>query len=236
MRIVARRIVRIGGALARPLAGRWVRRDGVLLLLTDEDGRVGRGEASPLPDYSTDSLDACEDALATIEIGIGNANGNGNGNGNANGNGNGIEKVRGAVEAIDARLPAARFALETALLDLAAQRAGVPAHRLLGGGDAAPSLCALVDDVDSAGAALACGAECLKVKVSGGFTRGRDTLRAIRRRFPRAPLRADANRALPPSTAREQVAELAALGLEYVEEPTGDWSALDGLAAPLAAD
>lgn len=61
-------------------------REGALVDVAFVDGRVGRGEASPLPGYSPDTLDDCIQALVT------------------------------APHAIPERLPAARYALELAAL------------------------------------------------------------------------------------------------------------------------
>src|SRR5205814_6820825 len=127
----------------------WRRRDGLVLRLVDDDGRVGRGEASPLPGYSPDDRDACAASLAAVDVAA-----------LAIGGGDLLEGVRAAVARIDARLPAARFAVETALLDLAAQRLGTAPHRLLGGGDRPPRSCALVEDVAGARAARARGVDC----------------------------------------------------------------------------
>lgn len=100
-------------------------REAVLLRVADEDGAVGWGEASPLPGYSPDSLDGVERALdawalrwAEHEIAM--------------------ERGRPTLETgdlfrgldVDA-LPSAACAIDTAILDLAARRLGVPLHALL---------------------------------------------------------------------------------------------------------
>jgi o-succinylbenzoate synthase len=110
--------------LARPLRSAravYTVREGFRLRLVDEVGRVGQGEAMPLPEFGTESLDRCERVLRTfveassslflfdtLE---------------------GIQRVglaRGRPYA-----PTARHAMELALLDLLAQRVQVPLCRLL---------------------------------------------------------------------------------------------------------
>lgn len=211
MRIVAHEIVAIGGALASPLAGRWARRDGLLLRLTDERGEVGIGEASPLPDYSPDDLDGARAALAALDWS------------------RPLSTVRAAVAAIDARQPAARFAVETALLDLVARRRPAKRAREV-------AACALVGDLDGARGAWARGVRCFKVKVGLAFDRAFAEMQKIRCVLPDATLRADANRAFSTGEAAERVRALGSLGVEYVEEPAADWAALDGIGVPLAAD
>src|SRR5439155_7333732 len=104
--------------------GRGLSRRGLLLRLVDGAGCVGQGEASPLPGYSPDSLGGCRAALLRVaawprppldaERPL-------------------EPQLRARLDAIDPALPAARFALETALLDLAAQARGAPLWALIGG-------------------------------------------------------------------------------------------------------
>src|SRR5690606_16623778 len=109
-----------------PLAGAFhtarfafAERRGALLTLEDDDGRRGRGEAAPLPDYSDDDLAQAEAALTELEL----------------------SRVPPASDRdalgrfLDAhpvsRVPSARSALESALLELEALQRGLPVHRLL---------------------------------------------------------------------------------------------------------
>jgi L-alanine-DL-glutamate epimerase-like enolase superfamily enzyme len=92
-------------------------RRGLLLTLTDLDGTISQGEASPLPGYSVESLATVERALSLVdwasvpEIDAG-------------------EPARAYLTRIRQTLlplPAsARFAVETALLDLVGKRRGAP--------------------------------------------------------------------------------------------------------------
>ena len=85
-----------------PVGDRWT----VLLALEDEDGHTGLGEAAPLAGFTPDSVDDAEAALhrwASDDSSGGLPDGS----------------------------PTARAAVDSALLDLAAQVAGTSVHRLL---------------------------------------------------------------------------------------------------------
>ncbi|MFZ5785756.1 MAG: hypothetical protein ACOY3Y_04870, partial [Acidobacteriota bacterium] len=67
MRVVRHRLRRVGGEVPGEVGNRastWRERHGVLLEVEDDGGARGVGEASPLPGYSPDTLEACEAALA----------------------------------------------------------------------------------------------------------------------------------------------------------------------------
>jgi len=202
----------IGGPLpgavnGAPGAGR--ERRGVALTVEASAAR-GTGDCSPLPGYSPDEVDDDARALAALppialdpERPL-------------------AAQLAGASAPL-AALPAARFALEAALLDLVGQLRGLPAHELLGARAPAPvPLAALVDSIDGAAAAVARGVTTLKVKVGrpGAWLRERALLGAIRDRWgERLHLRVDANRAWDPDTARRCLAELDHLTVAYCEEP-----------------
>ncbi|MEZ4302102.1 MAG: enolase C-terminal domain-like protein [Polyangiaceae bacterium] len=112
-------------------------REGLLLRLCDEDGRESWGEAAPISGWSTETLEEAERALLAVcaraakgDVGAGRGE-------------LGIDEGRAPVDAVGAALapfaeslrgsPSARFALETAMLDLLARRRGE---------DVAASLCA----------------------------------------------------------------------------------------------
>jgi O-succinylbenzoate synthase len=81
-------------------------------------------------------------------------------------------------------------------------------------------LAAVVDDPDAARRAFAAGIRCLKMKLSAGDPPER--VRAIAAAAPGSRLRIDANRSWPPAEVRDRLAALAALPIEYVEEPCRD--------------
>src|SRR5690242_14585518 len=107
--------------------GTYGAREGFVVRLEDEEGRVGQGEAMPLEEFGTESPGECERALnellARLPEGLGEPRlaprlpplflGDGWG------------------EGLPTRAPAARHALEQALLDLLAQRRGLPLCQLL---------------------------------------------------------------------------------------------------------
>jgi o-succinylbenzoate synthase len=222
----------VGGALPRVTAGIRERRS-LWLRLTDSNGVAGWGEAAPLPGYSPDTLDECRralDGLAWEDFADTRATSPH------------VAATLGALEgALDARLPAARCAAETALLDLWSRRLGVPARRLLGASGAVRSLslCPVLAAEGALGARarelVNGGASCLKIKLGrGDFDRELELLEEL----PRVSLRFDFNRACPRETARDMLDRLARYEPEFVEEPVApkDWEALAGSRVPLALD
>ena len=138
--------------------------------------------------------------------------------------------------------PAARFAMELALLDLQAQRAGVPLARLLdpravlqiptGALLCAESMPELAREVRRATAE---GYSTLKLKVG---TQDDYARAAVVRDAagPSVKLRLDANGAWDAPAALRNLGELAALGIELCEQPTEDLRDLAGSLVPVAAD
>ncbi|MBX3251332.1 MAG: hypothetical protein KF901_29410 [Myxococcales bacterium] len=120
--------------LAEPVGNarrRWSARTRITLTLRTDDGE-GRGEAAPLPGFGEDSLERARAALHAVDWG-------------------GVAReiapvrpLRDVLERVEAHVapsPSARFAVETAVLDLLARRRGLPAWALLGPlvADSAPS-------------------------------------------------------------------------------------------------
>lgn len=218
MRIARVHLRRVDGRLARPVAtGRSVfdERCGLWFALQDAEGRLGQGEASPLPGYSPDTLEEAMDALGRVEGPLD------------------LDALDGVTS------PSARFALETALLDLIGQMRGVPLRWLLG---AAPEpgprpLCALALDLDGARAAVARGVGCLKLKIGRDLDGELALLDALRRELgDGVQLRLDANGSLPPADAPALLRELVRFRPELVEEPVAELDALDRSPVPLALD
>lgn len=231
-----------GGALTGSGRGPVRPRPGVLLTVEDHDGHQGQGEASPLPGWSRESAAACERALAelawpALELPADDADPR--------------PAIGALVAGLPVELPAARFALETALFDLLGRRRATPSYRLLSGrpaGAAVPrSSLLLADDeaevVAAARRALAGGARTLKWKVGrpGALSAELATLRAMRQAVgPAVALRLDANGAFQPGEAAARVVDLAeaAGGIELIEEPVagGLWRLPAPLPVPVAAD
>ncbi|HTO52826.1 MAG TPA: mandelate racemase/muconate lactonizing enzyme family protein [Myxococcota bacterium] len=216
-------------------------RHGALLALESEDGLVGYGEATAAqgfglesPEESLAAIQALCEALMTHD-----------------------SRPSGALFAVlDAqplRAPAARFAVETALLDLLAQSRGIPLADLLGEGRAVRRsvpvnalLSATRPDAAAheARRALERGFSTLKLKV-GADRPAADCARlaAVRREVgDDAELRIDANGAWSVELAIEVLRELDSLELEVAEQPVAP-DDVPGLArvraavlVPIAAD
>jgi len=198
-------------------------RRGLLLRMRDEDGVEGVGEASPLPGYSPDRLEDCRDALRTWSEGplpvrfdrpL-------------------LPQVRAAVERVPTSLPAARFAVETAMLDWMGRRTGRSIAALLCGPDRTPSsrlpLTHLArgarpsDILDDVHAALVAGFRTIKLKVgrSGSWVSDLAMIDGLRACLGwDFALRLDANQAWTRDDAVDRLAALADFDVELVEEPT----------------
>jgi o-succinylbenzoate synthase len=212
-------------ALRVPLAtarGEVTCRHGFLLRLRDDRGLAGLGEANPATWVNGESLEDTERSLRQL--------------------------VRG-VDRDAAVTPAARSALDTALLDLEGRRAGMAACRLLGGSPLPVPLAALLGERTERGLAreiaqaLAEGFRCFKVKVGDDLARDVARVSLVRREVGAdTAIRLDANRAWSFDQARRALDALAAFSPEHVEEPlgSGEPAALARLRAetrvPIAAD
>ena len=200
-------------------------REGVLLQLADRMGRIGQGEASPLHGFSPDTIDACEDALVRLakappppidaDAPIG-------------------PQLRARLDAIASFPPAARFAAETALLDLVGQASRRPLHAILAELAGAPPasttvpIAALIHHIEPERAiedawnAYDRDIRTLKIKIGrpGRFDEELQTLRRLRAELgPDVALRLDANGAFPIREASARLDALAEIGPEIVEEP-----------------
>lgn len=232
IRLASRSLRRYGGALGRAAgaAGRpSAYREGLVLTLRDGDGHVGQGEASPLPGHSTETFAEVTRALLDVVPRLGEVSEE-------------VGEVLARFPALDA-LPSARGALEVAVLDLLARRAGVPLAAQAGhdagrvGCNAQPG--ALLDDDVAARCeeAVARGFDVLKLKVGADdFTQERKVLAALRARWPEVTWRLDANGAWTLDEARRRLDALDGLGVAYVEQPCAEVFALGERAVPWAAD
>ena len=226
VRPVAARVFDVTGDLgagASNASMAWRQRRGLLLELCDREGRIGQGEASPLPGFSSDTLvEARADLLGVDWAALPDL---------APGDGL-LDDVEEALRAAGLNAPTARFAAETALLDLVGQAAGLPVHALLAatrpgaGADgsrlSAVPLAALLarDLLASAAERVGEGYGCLKVKVGRSPAEELALLGALRAEVGDGVLlRADANRSMDAEMAPGWLQAAADLGLEFVEEP-----------------
>ena len=225
-----------------PLAGAAAgqnQRAGLLLRIRADDGIAGVGEASPLPNYSPDTLDECVRQLSAMDVvalpgfdarALAEPN-------------RVLDWIERSLAASGLAAPAARFALETALLDALGRETGIALAALIGGESAAHvrlPLSALVSDLGAARAAYARGVRAFKLKIShAGFDAGLALARMLREEFGQAvTLRFDANRGLDAATAMQRLAALAEVAPEIVEEPvaTEQLGTMNGAPVALALD
>lgn len=223
-------------------------RSGLLLVLRDCEGRIGLGEASPLPGYSGEDLAQCLAQLQTVSFAplvteLPYAAG--------------LPDLVQLGQRVDAlALPAAAgCAVQTALLDLLGQQLQLPVTTLLGGAVSTVPVSGLVVGdtpeqlLASAQLAWSQGLRVLKVKLGrpGQFEAELALLKELRAQLgPTLRLRLDGNGAF---TLREAVPKLHALAslvpevsVELLEEPLQDARELALLPAsvlralPLALD
>jgi o-succinylbenzoate synthase len=195
----------------------WREREAVTIAISDGEHQ-GRGDAAPLPGLSRDRLDDVERVLARIVWRDVDPDSD--------------DPLSLAARLVPAEVPAARFAVEAALLDLlgradARPAAAILSQRLGADGPAARIGCAaLLDDLDTAmaraRAAISEGARALKVKIgrAGRASQEVALLVALRAEIGGAvAIRADANGALERGAKSPLIAALADIGAELLEDP-----------------
>lgn len=199
-------------------------RAGVRVEVFDALGRVGCGEVFPLPGRSSESAQEVMAALATLNPAT-------------------PDDTADVAAAIVTLVGGAAFALESALLDLLAQRQSRPVWSLLAPGRARPAdvvYNALIDTDDPVKAAdlarahLQRGVHTLKVKLGGDLL----VAAAVRAAAPKASLRLDVNGAWSLTEAPSRLRAVVDLNPEYVEQPVSpeDLLRLGRAPVPLAAD
>ncbi|RYZ07970.1 MAG: hypothetical protein EOO73_09725 [Myxococcales bacterium] len=211
----------------------WPVRQSLLVRLTDASGGWGLGEAAPLPGYSPENLEDAKNALESVEPAA---------LAQALGASDVWSALSAAGQLLPSAVPSARFALESAALDLLARRRHTSAPALLGASkDVERPLAALLGPASSptlladAERAFDEGYRCFKLKVGapGALEAELAGAAQLRERFGDAlALRLDANGALTTEQLSSWEPALAALRVELFEEPGG----LLGAAAPLAVD
>ena len=248
MNVAAVRVLPVRLRFARPLRtaqGEFTGRASVLLELRDAAGVAGYGEAAPWPGFGTESVDEAEASLRAVEQLL-----------------PGASPQPGAWPAeIENHLlgrPAARAALQGALLDLEARRAGrqLSVHLAARAGSTCgvplprvrvSALLAARDPdalFSAAVRAREAGYRAVKIKLGGGTVQSDVArLRAVRDGIgPSVRLRGDANGAWSVHDALVALEAFAPFDLEYVEQPVAahDIDGLEGLrrhaAVKVAAD
>jgi o-succinylbenzoate synthase len=242
--------------LAQPLKtsrATYSAREGFVVRLKDAEGRIGQGEAMPLPEFGTEPLGACERVLRShLEALRGRSLGDA------------LEDVEetvfalvqqeGAALADEApHAPAASHAVEQALLDLAAQRHGLPLYQFLSGGAHKREIpvSALLRETTPEGLAreareaVSQGFQTLKLKVAfGSLEEDEARVKAVRVAVgPDVKIRIDANGGWTSvAEAGRALDRLGWYGLEVCEQPVaptdlqGLWRLQRRAPCPLAVD
>ena len=213
---------------------------GAIVRVIADDGRVGLGEAAPLPAFGGGSLDDTLARIAELASGIA---------------GRDLDAGLALLDRLDYRaagMAAAACGFDTALLDLRAQSVQLPLARLLDQAAAGVVMVnATVGAIDvaaacrAAGQAVQSGIRCVKLKVGVAGTREAELARiaAIRAAIgANAALRIDANAAWDTSEAIAIIRSAERYNLELVEQPVAP-DDLAGMAqvrasvrTPIAAD
>ncbi len=191
----------------------------VVVVEIGEEGVRGRGEAVPYARYGQtieSVLGDIADLARAVEDGAG----------------------RRDIASLASAAPSARNAVDCALWDLEAKLTGIPVWRRAGLDEPRSLVTALTIGIgspremgraarDNAGRAL------LKVKLDGELVVER--VRAVREGAPEARLVVDANEAWDMGLLRDVAGELAAAGVEMIEQPlpAGEDGELDGHAWPV---
>ena len=225
MRVVAFDLVPYRLALAEPVVWNGERREtreGVLLRLEDESGRAGWGDAAPLPGFSREGLGEVAEALRAVLPAL-----------------DGVDldardllSPRGGFHtALDAAgLPSsARFAVDLALADLAAQEQRRTLPQALHPDPAVvlPLNGLLMGDRDAvvAGARRLAAEGYAAAKLKVGRASVEDdaaTVRAVSAALGGVALRLDANRAWTVAQTTAFARAIDGVALDYLEEPTPD--------------
>jgi L-Ala-D/L-Glu epimerase / N-acetyl-D-glutamate racemase len=191
----------------------------VVAEVADSDGHRGRGECVPYARYG-ETVDGVAAAIAAM-----------------------AEPIAAGLdcERLQAAMPpgAARNALDCALWDLAAKRAGQPVHALLGLAAPRPlttayTISLATPQAMARAAAKAADRPLLKVKLGGADDPVRIT--AVRNAAPRAELIVDANEGWSAVDLAQNLAACAQAGVTLVEQPlpAGRDDALARIAHPMA--
>lgn len=211
---------------------RWTERIRLIFGLEDSDGCIGWGEAAPLPGYSPDTLEAVKAVLPEAPFVVQE----------------GFSGIARIVNQIPESVPSARFAVETALVDLWAQRSGCSLAERWEVHEAPVMVAGLVttDDPDEAAKevrrfVIRDRLRAIKVKIGrpSRFEAELEVLHAVQALLPNGTmLRADANRNLPTVSLKARLQAIAGFGLEFLEEPAPPevMASLDKVPVPWALD
>lgn len=209
---------------------RYQRREPLVVVLADGEGHLGFGELAPLPGLSRETLDEAEASLMSLP-----------GSWDVDAVGPAPEGFAGPWFELPL-MPSLRFALETALFDLLARRAGQSFEYVLGGAARERQPTAhLVTALEGLEALAPIAGDAVKVKL-GRAGAEREELAALRRFRtrvgPEVELRLDANEAWSKELWLKLAPRLAELSPAWVEDPVpvADWAELPKSPVCLAID
>jgi muconate cycloisomerase len=196
----------------------------ILVRMTDEDGRVGWGEAAALKDWGGEFGRYFGESAAIVELvierylaqtvkGVDTAN---------------IVELHARMDAVIKGYPYTKAAVEFAAYDLAGQRLGVPVHMLLGGCARREvpvthsiGLIGVEEAAREAAQVASEGLRTIKVKIGGDAKRDLDVVRAVREAAgPQMDICVDANEGYKtPGEAVVILREMEKQRLKYIEQP-----------------
>jgi L-Ala-D/L-Glu epimerase len=226
------------GAVGSPEAGA----PHIYVRVTADDGSEGWGEGRPSPRWSYETpesvVSTIRDYMAPVLVG------------------RDPWDLRGLHQAMDGEIapgisigaPVAKCAVDMAVHDLLARRAGVPLSRFLGGAGESIGLSYIIsvstaEEAETRTArAWAEGFRAFKVKVGADPKRDLEILRTVKQAAPDAFLWADANQGYDTATAAVQARAMEALGVDVLEQPVpaNDWTGMARIARdsaiPIAVD
>ncbi len=201
----------------------WWNRTGWIIRLHDQTGAIGQGEASPLPGYSVESQVECEQILRLLKK---------EGLPSFHITGTLKRSLQQYMAAFVSKPPSIRFAIETALLDLVAQRNQVPLSSLFRELFTQPqtsvSLSAMISEgtrdavFASVEQALSRGITTVKFKIGrpGAWVTEKGIVEALRKEYgDKLVLRLDVNQAWNYEQAAQYLYEIDEYYPEFIEEP-----------------
>jgi len=193
--------------------------DNVVAIIHASDGTMGSGECGPFWAINGETAGTCIEVGGHLARAL---------------TGRDALDIEGAHRAMDRLIfgnNSIKSAFDIALHDIAAQAAGVPLWRFLGGRrrtdivtDYTVSIASPEKMASDAGDIVRGGFPVIKVKLGGGEEEDVARVRAIRRAVGDAiPIRIDANQGWDPDTAIRVLNALAPFGIEHCEEPIPRW-------------
>jgi o-succinylbenzoate synthase len=221
--------------------GRIDTREGLIVRLIDHEGRVGVGEAAPLPGFGLESLTEADAAIERCAVALLELDPH-----------TPLDETLDRVDAATEKAPCARAAIDSALHDLDAKREGLSLATSLARAEGREPrqrvpVAALLharaprDAADEARRGIDAGYLALKMKLAAADGNDLARVEAVRAQCPaEVELRLDANAAWSEDEAARWLEALAPFRPAWVEQPVASAEALARLRArarvPLGVD